>query len=66
MKIGILTLHSQINYGGVLQAYALQRVLRNKGYDAEEVDKIDPNLETKKQEKEFDKLKKSFLISMIF
>lgn len=38
MKIGILTLHSQINYGGVLQAYALQRVLRNEKYDVEIID----------------------------
>ncbi len=36
--IGILTLLNQVNYGGVLQAYALQRVLRNKGYAAEVVD----------------------------
>lgn len=38
MKIGILTLHSQINYGGVLQAYALQKHLRDNGYDAEVID----------------------------
>ena len=37
-KIGILTLQNQLNYGGVLQAFALQRVLRDKGYDAEVVD----------------------------
>jgi hypothetical protein len=34
-KIGILTLNQQLNYGGVLQSYALQRYLRNQGYDAE-------------------------------
>ena len=28
MRIGILTLHSQTNYGGVLQAYALQNKVR--------------------------------------
>lgn len=38
MKIGILTLHSQINYGGVLQAYALQKYLRSNGYDVEVID----------------------------
>jgi len=38
MKIGILTLHSQLNYGGVLQAYALQKVLRNNVVNAEIID----------------------------
>ncbi len=38
MKVGILTLHSQINYGGVLQAYALQRYLLNRGYEVEVID----------------------------
>lgn len=35
MKIGILTLLEQLNYGGVLQAYALQEVLNEQGYQAE-------------------------------
>lgn len=34
MKIGILTLPIKTNYGGILQAYALVRVLRNMGHDA--------------------------------
>jgi len=35
MKIGILTIFTNNhNYGGMLQAYALQRVIRNMGYDA--------------------------------
>lgn len=34
MKIGILTLPIKTNYGGILQAYALVRVLRKLGYDA--------------------------------
>lgn len=33
MKIGILTLHLYTNYGGILQAYALQRVLRDLGHN---------------------------------
>ncbi len=32
MKIGILTLPLHINYGGILQAYALQRVLESMGH----------------------------------
>lgn len=33
MKIAILTLPICINYGGILQAYALQTVLKNLGHD---------------------------------
>lgn len=33
MKIGILTLPSSFNYGGILQAYALQHTLDKLGYD---------------------------------
>lgn len=35
MKIGILTFHWGTNYGGVLQAYALQSFLKNKGFEVE-------------------------------
>lgn len=38
IKIGILTLHTAINYGAVLQAYALQKVLQKHGYDSEVID----------------------------
>lgn len=34
MKIGIITLPIRTNYGGILQAYALQRVLKNMGHEA--------------------------------
>ena len=34
MRIGILTLPLHINYGGILQAYALQTVLERMGHDA--------------------------------
>ena len=33
MKIGILTLPLQYNYGGLLQNFALQTVLKEAGYD---------------------------------
>ena len=33
MKVGILTLPLHINYGGILQAYALQTVLERMGHD---------------------------------
>ncbi len=35
MKIGILTLWLNTNYGGILQAYALQKKLRDMGHDVE-------------------------------
>lgn len=35
MKIGTITFHWAVNYGAVLQAYALQKVLNNKGFDTE-------------------------------
>lgn len=35
MKIGIVTLPLHTNYGGILQAYALQTVLRRMGYNVD-------------------------------
>ncbi len=39
MKIGILTFHSQLNYGGVLQAYAMQMTLQEMGHEAVVIDR---------------------------
>lgn len=39
MRIGILTLHSQTNYGGVLQAYALQHTLEALGHEVVIIDR---------------------------
>lgn len=38
MKIGILTFHCAVNYGAVLQAYALQEFLRGEGHDVRVID----------------------------
>lgn len=38
MKIGIMTFHWAVNYGAVLQAYALQTYLRNLGHEAYMID----------------------------
>lgn len=35
MKVGILTFHASHNYGSMLQAYALQNVISQLGYDCE-------------------------------
>lgn len=40
MRIGILTLPLHINYGGILQAYALQTVLERLGHEVSVFDKI--------------------------
>lgn len=39
MKIGILTLPLETNYGGILQAFALQRVLCKMGHDVMTIDR---------------------------
>lgn len=39
MKIGILTLPQETNYGGILQAFALQRTLRDLGHEAITIDR---------------------------
>ena len=39
MKIGILTLPLHTNYGGILQAYALQTVLERMGHEVCEIEK---------------------------
>lgn len=46
MKVGILTYHNAINYGGVLQAYALQQVLNSiDGIEVEDIDYRSPAVE---------------------
>ena len=37
-RIGIMTFLHNGNYGSSLQAYALQRVIRNMGHDCEHID----------------------------
>ena len=38
MNIGIITFHSAHNYGACLQAYALQTILDNNGYNVRIID----------------------------
>ena len=38
MRIGILTFHSAINYGAVLQTYATQEIVKEYGHDVEVID----------------------------
>lgn len=39
MKLGILTFHSQLNYGGVLQCWALQTALEKMGHEVVVIDR---------------------------
>ena len=39
MKIGVLTLNLHNNFGGIIQAYALQKVLREMGHNVVLIDK---------------------------
>lgn len=41
-KIGILTIHTDFNYGAVLQAVATQQFLKNNGFDAEIINYENP------------------------
>ena len=41
-KVGIITFHESPNYGAILQAFALQRFLRDEDYDAEIIDYCNP------------------------
>lgn len=53
MKIGILTLPLHINYGGILQAYALQTVLERMGYEVHVIEKEKQPLSINKYKKPF-------------
>ena len=41
MKIAILTLPLHTNYGGILQAYALQTILGRMGHDVHVIERKD-------------------------
>lgn len=49
MKIGILTFHNALNYGAVLQCYALQHYLQERGHDVEVIDYRIPFIEEQKK-----------------
>lgn len=50
MKIAIITRHSIINYGSLLQAMATQKIIEKLGYDSEIIDYIRSNETYKKRE----------------
>lgn len=63
MKIGILTLPLHSNYGGLLQAYALQKYLKNRGHDVIIIDRqFDKSFISRVKEKIKDISFRGFLI----
>lgn len=52
-RIGIITFHRAINYGALLQAYALQKVLKNKGFRCDIIDYRNYIIENQYKEKTF-------------
>ena len=44
-KIGILTYHFTNNYGGLLQAYSLQKFLKNRGYKVDFINYVPKHVE---------------------
>lgn len=68
-KVGIITLHRVVNYGSVLQAYALQKKINDLGYDVEIIDYYPRRLTmvgmlTRIKNKS-DKFKKNFILRNI-
>lgn len=49
VKVGIVTFHNAINYGALLQTYALQKSITNIGYEAEVIDYSNPNIDKKRK-----------------
>lgn len=45
MKIGIMTFHRAVNYGAILQTYALQQALKNEGIESEVIDYRDNKID---------------------
>lgn len=65
-KVGIITLHRVVNYGSVLQTYALQEKIKELGYESEVIDYFPERLTKlgmlKRIKNKGEKYRKSFLI----
>ena len=61
MKIGILTFHRAINFGAVLQMYALNNLIKNNGHEAEII-----NYHNLQMRNDFNLLKKISIRSLFF
>lgn len=65
MKIGILTFHRAINFGAVLQCYALYRTLSDMGHDVEVIDYRPAYIEKYRKPLYWNDFKKQRLLSKI-
>ncbi|MGY3213768.1 polysaccharide pyruvyl transferase family protein [Mucilaginibacter sp. HD30] len=67
MKVGILTLPFNNNYGGLLQSYSLQTFLKNKGHDVILIQRLEnkPNLGISTNLSQFIKIVKQFIKAII-
>lgn len=68
MRVGILTFHSQLNYGGILQCWALQTALEKMGHKVVVIDRwLDENnwLLNRNYPKSFWKLRKKTILRSI-
>lgn len=61
MKCGVITFHRAINYGGVLQAYALQQALSKLGVENEVIDYRCPSIERQYRPTLKEKLSKPYI-----
>ena len=48
-KIGVITFHRALNYGAVLQAYALQTFLNAQGYESSLIDYFPETFKTERK-----------------
>ena len=67
-RVGIISLfHENINYGGVLQAYALRKVIADMGYECEQIrfDRTPQNTQHESLLKKIQRLVKTHLITAI-
>ena len=65
MKIGILTFHRAINFGAVLQCYALYCILSDMGHDVEVIDYRPRYIEKYRKPFYWNDFKKQRLLSKI-
>lgn len=49
LKVGIITFHNAINYGALLQTYALQRSITSIGYEATVIDYSNSNIDKERK-----------------
>jgi hypothetical protein len=64
-NVGIITFHNPINYGAILQTYALQKSIENLNVNCDVIDYINENVEIGGRPKIYFETFKSFLNSLI-